>query len=101
WQLWTLDAEGGMHIPLGNLEPYFTLAAGYAALGSFSTDAALASKASVKGANVRLGAGIDYYLSNTFSLGANLSGDMLFLSRSKVSGSSTSASEAAVYAKDG
>jgi len=38
WQLWTLDAEGGLRIPIGRLEPYFTVGAGYASLGSFSAD---------------------------------------------------------------
>ena len=57
----------------------------------------------MKGFDARVGAGLDYYLSNTFSLGANLTGEMLFLSRSKVSGAgtSTSGNEAAIYAKDG
>ncbi|HEY0469158.1 MAG TPA: hypothetical protein VGC79_33430, partial [Polyangiaceae bacterium] len=39
WQLWTLGAEAGMHIPLGRLEPYFTFGAGYASLGGFKPDA--------------------------------------------------------------
>lgn len=103
WQLWTLDAEGGLRIPIGNLEPYFTVGAGYAAIGSFSADAPASSKADVKGVNARLGGGLDYYLSNTFSLGASFTGEVLFLSRSAVSGAgdSSSGNEAAVYAKDG
>jgi hypothetical protein len=103
WQLWTLDAEGGLRVPIGSLEPYFTLGAGYASLGSFSTTAPASSKADVKGFNARLGAGLDYYLSNTFSVGANFTGDVLFLSRAKVAEASASASgnEAAIYAKDG
>jgi hypothetical protein len=99
WQLWTLDAEGGLRVPIGNWEPYFTLGVGYASIGSFSADAPAASKADIKGLNARLGAGIDYYLSNTFSVGANFTGDLLFLSRSAVSGAS--GSEAEVYGKDG
>jgi hypothetical protein len=103
WQLWTLNLEGGLRIPIGSLEPYFTVGGGYASLGSFSTSAPASSKADVKGFNARVGAGLDYYLSNTFSVGGNLSGDLLFLSRSKVAGASasTSGDEAAVYAKDG
>jgi hypothetical protein len=99
WRLWTLNAEGGLRIPLGSLEPYVTIGAGYASLGSFSTDAPASSKADVKGFNARVGAGLDYYLSNTFSVGANLSGDFLFLSRKAQS--SASGDEAAVYGKDG
>jgi hypothetical protein len=103
WQLWTLNAEGGLRIPIGSLEPYFTVGGGYASLGSFKTTAPVSSQADVKGFNARLGAGLDYYLSNTFSVGANLTGDVLFLSRSAVSGAATSASgdEATVYAEDG
>jgi hypothetical protein len=103
WQLWTLNLEGGLRIPIGSLEPYFTVGGGYASLGSFSTTAPASSKADVKGFNARVGAGLDYYLSNTFSVGGNLTGDLLFLSRSKVAeaDTSTSGNEAAVYAKDG
>ncbi|HYJ08523.1 MAG TPA: hypothetical protein VEX18_05930 [Polyangiaceae bacterium] len=103
WQLWTLNAEGGLRIPIGSLEPYFTLGAGYASLGSFSTTAPASSKADVKGFNARLGFGLDYYLSNTFSVGGNLTGDLLVLSRSAVAGASTSmmGNEATVYAEDG
>jgi hypothetical protein len=103
WQLWTLNLEGGLRIPIGSLEPYFTVGGGYASLGSFSTTAPASSKADVKGFNARVGAGLDYYLSNTFSVGGNLTGDLLFLSRSKVAeaDASTSGNEAAVYAKDG
>jgi hypothetical protein len=103
WQLWTLGLEGGFHVPIGSLEPYFTLGAGYASLGAFSTSAPASSKADVKGFNTRLGAGLDYYLSNTFSIGGNLTGDVYFLSRSKVpdAAASTSGNEATLYAKSG
>jgi hypothetical protein len=103
WQLWTLNAEGGLRIPIGSLEPYFTVGAGYASLGSFSTTAPASSKADVKGFNARVGFGLDYYLSNTFSVGGNLTGDLLVLSRGAVAGASTSmmGNEATVYAKDG
>jgi hypothetical protein len=99
WRVWTLDAEGGLRIPIGKLEPYFTVAAGYASVGSFSADGSAASHAEARGVNARLGGGIDYYLSNTFSIGGSFTGDVLFLSRSSVSGAS--GSEAAVYGKDG
>ena len=92
FKMWTLDAEGGVHIPLGSIEPYANLAVGYASLGSFSTD----SVNSPRGANVRVGLGLDWYISNTFTIGVNASGDVLFLARSG-SGDATSA----VYAEDG
>lgn len=92
FKLWTLDAEGGLRIPLGSLEPYVNVAAGFASLGSFSTDAIN----SPKGFDARVGVGLDLYISNTFSIGANASGDVLFLARSG-SGDSSSA----VYVEDG
>jgi hypothetical protein len=103
WRLWTLGAEGGLRIPMGRLEPYFIVGAGYASLGSFPDSAPISSKADVKGFNARVGFGVDYYLSNTFSLGGNLSGDLLVLARPAVAGASGSmaGNEATVYAKDG
>jgi hypothetical protein len=71
-----------MHIPLGRIEPYFSFGAGYASLGGFKSEAVSATNTSAHGLDLRGSAGLDVYLSNTFSVGANLSGDLLFLSRS-------------------
>jgi hypothetical protein len=115
YQLWTLNAEFGFRIPLGALEPYFTFGGGYASLGSFDSGSvsALAEAGldrdglSARGFNLRGGAGFDYYLGQTLSLGLNLSGDVLFLSRSKSTPTtmpapgSRAAQLAAVYAEDG
>lgn len=115
WQLWTLNGELGLHIPLGNLEPYFTLGAGYASLGSFSagnigSDLNNAG-VSITGYNIRAGAGLDYYITPMFSVGANLTGEMLGLTRPgvdpaklKASASNTNSSTQAaadVYKADG
>lgn len=106
WRLWTLDAEAGMRIPLGSLEPYFTLAGGYASLGSFAEHRALDdSDVQIRGFNLRAAAGLDYYIGNAFSIGANLSGDVLFLSRGALDESDFPAdgegSLSEVYAEDG
>jgi hypothetical protein len=86
WQVWTLNAEAGFRIPIGRIEPYFTLGGGYASVGDFkgSLIAAALRSASVhaSGLDLRAGAGVDVYLTNTFSIGANLTGEALFLSRS-------------------
>ncbi len=82
WQMWTLGAEAGFHIPLGNLEPYASLGAGYASLGAFDRAHSGLAPENAHGFYVRPAVGVDYYLSNTFSIGGNLSGDVLFLSRS-------------------
>jgi hypothetical protein len=113
WQLWTLNAELGLHVPIGALEPYFTLGGGYASVGSFdskdigaSIDAA---NVRIRGFDVRAGLGLDYYLSDVFSLGANLTGEVLALTRPGVdisklqSSGSTNAqqAQARVYSADG
>ncbi len=62
---------------------------------------------SAKGFDLRGGVGLDVYLSNTFSIGGNLSGDLLFLSRSASAavplppGSQEQQNAMAVYAEDG
>lgn len=88
WQLWTLNLELGMHIPIGMVEPYFTFGGGYASVGSFDSDnlgsELTSAGADITGFNVRGGFGVDFYLSNAFSLGGNVTGDLLFLSRPKV-----------------
>ncbi|HEY8942919.1 MAG TPA: hypothetical protein VIM73_01600, partial [Polyangiaceae bacterium] len=115
WQIWTLNAEGGVRIPFGRLEPYFTLGGGYAAVGSFDErrvggafeDMGMSAEdLDVRGFNVRGGVGLDYFVGRIFSVGANLSGDVLFLTRSSVDaagpgGSGSNADAAAIYAEDG
>lgn len=115
FQMWTLGGELGLRIPLGDLEPYFTFGGGYASMGSFDT-ANIGqdfNKAGVDitGYNLRAGFGLDYYLTPAFSLGANLTGEMLALTRPGVdprqlqagagTGPGASASASAVYKADG
>jgi hypothetical protein len=99
WKLWTLTGEAGLRIPLGSLEFFAFAGAGYASLGSFaageSAGALNAADLSARGVAARLGGGLDYYLSDTFSVGANLSGDALFLSRPALSADETSGAPAA------
>lgn len=84
-QLWTLGAEAGLHIPIGIVEPHFNVGAGYASLGAFNPND---STLDLKGAGVnihgwygRVGFGIDVYVTPVVSVGANMSGDVLFLTR--------------------
>lgn len=86
WDLWTLGGEVGVHIPLGNFEPYIALGAGYAKLGhptsaSFGRD----SGVSVDGMSFNLSGGADYFLTPVFSIGARAHFDALFLKRASVS----------------
>jgi hypothetical protein len=103
WQLWTLNAEFGLRLPLGSLEPYFTLGGGYASLGSFDSsrlnDIGVSHDLSAHGFDLRAACGLDYYLGHTLSIGANLSGDFLFLSRAKAA--TAAAASTSIYAQDG
>lgn len=80
WNLVTLNAEAGIHIPVGAVEPYFTFGGGYASLGSLEADN-WGGDASIRGWNVRGGFGLDYYVTPVFSVGGNLTGEALFLTR--------------------
>jgi len=107
FDLWTLNGELGIRIPLGDIEPYFTVGGGYASLGSFGSDNLSgdlnSADVDIKGYNIRGGFGIDVYLSSTFSIGANLTGEMLALTRPGVDASKLSASSSSddIYAADG
>jgi hypothetical protein len=85
WQLWTLNGEVGFHIPLGSIEPYFVLGAGYASVGSFGADnigsGLNSSDVSITGYDIRGGGGLDIYVTPVFSIGANVTFEMLGLTR--------------------
>lgn len=105
WDLYSLDAEIGLHFPFGALEPSFTFAAGYAALGALSADGLTgfdADRVSVSGVNARLGANLDYYVNPLLSFGARGSFEGLALWRG---GSEqpvdAPADTAATYRRDG
>jgi hypothetical protein len=112
WQLWTLNAEVGVRVPLGPIEPYFLASGGYASLGSFGGANVgpnlRGAGVEVSGYNVRGGGGIDVYLGNVVSVGGSITGDLLFLSRTRVDPSKLgdpatpdSSLSAQIYAKDG
>jgi hypothetical protein len=85
WQLWTADLEAGLHLPIGRIEPYFTLGGGYASIGAFdakkTTYTMQGEGVKIRGWNARVGFGLDIYLTNVVTIGANLTGDALFLKR--------------------
>ncbi len=86
WQIWTLDAEAGLRVPLNRLEPHVSIAAGYASFGGFE-DAVrgLSSGLDVHGVDARLDGGVDYWVTHEISLGADASGGLLFVARPGVS----------------
>jgi hypothetical protein len=95
-------AEGAVHFPLGALEPYGGIGLGYVRVLDLdrSSDDAPAAPLAMKpiaGFDGRLFGGVDYYLTNLFSVGVNVSGDVLVLFRS---GEGTAATNG-IYAADG
>lgn len=82
---YTLAGEVGVRFPLGKLEPHAHLGGGYAsvALDEASREG-LPGDVRVRGWEMRVGGGLDYFLSRHFSLGALLAMDALFLRRPKL-----------------
>jgi hypothetical protein len=97
----SVGAEGAVHFPFGALEPYGGLGLGYERVLELTRIGPLtdtgARPFTIAGLDARLFGGVDYYLTNMFSVGANVSGDVLFLFRS---GDGTLA-EGDVYRTDG
>ena len=90
-QLWTLDMEVGLHVPVGRLEPYASLAGGYAALRPRPD----VLEDNIWGFDFRAGGGLDYYVSDVFSVGAAATAGVLSLHRP------TSVDDAGTGADDG
>jgi hypothetical protein len=80
FDIWSLGAELGLRIPIGSVEPYFTVGGGYAAMGSPGSDA-LSKRAEISGGYGRFGGGLDFYVTEVFSVGASLTGEVLALTR--------------------
>jgi hypothetical protein len=77
----SIDPEIGLHIPMGNIEPYVFVGGGYSSLGGVATSTA---DVKVNGGNARLGLGLDYYVSRHFTVGGIATGDVTILSRSQL-----------------
>lgn len=80
WDNWSLGGELGMRIPLGNWEPYASLQLGYFALNQGGEAEGTSLKWSAGGFSLRPTVGLDYYWSDTFSLGVQVGSDVAFLS---------------------
>ena len=80
--LWSLDGELAFRAPLGPLEPFVLVGAGYSTFGGMGDVAdGLGSGLDVNGANLRGGLGFDYYLTRELSLRMQGGSDILFLAR--------------------
>jgi hypothetical protein len=89
---WSLGGEGTVHFPFGSLEPYAGLGVGYTrffelnhvtAGGVFPPQPVFRDPS---GLHARLLGGADYYLTNMFSVGANVSAELLMLWRKATPG---------------
>ncbi|HVJ88594.1 MAG TPA: hypothetical protein VM580_02250 [Labilithrix sp.] len=92
FDMWQINAEAGIKLPLHRFDILFGLHGGYAFVGRLD-DAALTNHAStrasaddvsVRGFNAGLDFGFDYYITPLFSVGAGILGDFLYLNRPKV-----------------
>lgn len=86
WQLFSVGGELGFHIPIGSLDPHFDLGFGYAGLGNVTGALQGAADAvSIRGFYGRVGGGLDIYVTPAISIGANVSWELLGLTRPGVS----------------
>jgi Outer membrane protein beta-barrel domain len=97
--VWSLGLDLGWHVPLGSFEPYGALGAGYARL-SYTGSSPGGQDLTGSGFDVRLAGGFDYYVTHVFSAGANLTGELLKLSRSAIPASVATTGDADVYKRD-
>ena len=85
--LWSVDGELGFHLLSGfRIEPYLVLGGGYTSLNGIDDDVPGVDGATrVRGFNARGGIGVDYYPSDTVSIGLLGTAELLFLTRPGVS----------------
>jgi hypothetical protein len=87
FNLWEVNGEIGLHVPIKKLDPYVSLHGGYAFVGRLSSDSlsttssSSAGDVSIHGFDVGLSGGLDYYFTKALSLGLDVTLDALFLNR--------------------
>jgi hypothetical protein len=86
WQIWTLDGEIGVRVPLRRLEPHIVFAGGYSSFGGFGTAVrGLQEGLDVHGVDIRLGGGVDYWIVENISLGLDASAGLVAIARPGIS----------------
>ncbi|MBK6697797.1 MAG: hypothetical protein IPG50_37270 [Myxococcales bacterium] len=88
FDMWQLNGEVALHIPVGRWDGFAGLHAGYSFVGNFSrsafSDASSPTPSEdlrVRGWNAGLDLGLDYYLTRSFSIGGAGMGEVLFVRR--------------------
>ena len=103
--LWQIDAEVGIR-GRGKVQPYLVGRFGYDTVGTLGQSVQVAGSSvappdvTVHGWNAGLAFGVDYYFTHVFSIGAEASGDVLFLSRPPATPPSLTADQKALIDAD-
>jgi hypothetical protein len=85
-RLWSVDGEVALRAPLGRLEPFVLLGAGYSSLDDAGdVIEGLDQGLDIDGVNLRGGLGFDLYVNRRLSLDVRGTSDLLFLARKGVS----------------
>jgi hypothetical protein len=90
FSLWNINAEVGLHMRIVRVDPYLAFRGGYAFVGSLDSDSVAvgtgskADDVAVRGFNLGMAFGLDYYFTKYVSLGGEVFGDLLFLKRPPV-----------------
>lgn len=92
FNMWQINGEAGLKIPVSSFDIHFGLHGGYSFVGRLG-DAGLATntstpastdKVNIRGFNGGIDVGFDYYVSSLFSVGVGAIGDFLLLNRPPV-----------------
>lgn len=92
FNMWQINGEAGLKIPVSSFDILFGLHGGYSFVGRLG-DAGIATNTStpastdavsIRGFNAGIDVAFDYYVSPLFSVGAGILGDFLFLNRPPV-----------------
>ncbi len=82
WHMFSIGGEVGLRFPLGRLEPFGFLGAGYTMLGNLSGDLhSVPDSIAIRGFNLRAGAGLDFFPIKWLSVGGGFSWELLGLYR--------------------
>ena len=82
--LWDLDGEARFHMRMGGFDPSLAVRAGYSTVGTLNQSVGNATgtaQVDVHGWNVGAGFALDVVIAGFFTLGAEISGQVLFLTR--------------------
>ncbi|MEO6419375.1 MAG: hypothetical protein ABIP39_08225 [Polyangiaceae bacterium] len=81
FNVWEINGEMTAHAPVGQVDGYLGIHAGYVFLNNFSNRIPDATNVQVTGFDVGLHAGWDYYATPELSLGVDFGGEVLFVNR--------------------